>query len=149
MSIAARRWRGEPGGGAGSADETSRGALPGPAGERLGGVADARGRQRVPGPPSSRLVVAVSTAKGVVEYVSANRVVVRAETRSKKADPVQDLPLDIYNLTKYRRSKQNTCINQRPIVKKGDRVHARDVVADGPGTDQGELALRRNGPVDV
>jgi len=88
--------------------------------------------------------VVLARRPGVVEYVSANRVVVRAETRSKKADPVQDLPLDIYNLTKYRRSNQNTCINQRPIVKKGDRVHAGDVVADGPGTDQGELALGRN-----
>jgi DNA-directed RNA polymerase subunit beta len=88
--------------------------------------------------------VVLARRPGVVEYVSANRVVVRAETRSKKADPVQDLPLDIYNLTKYRRSNQNTCINQRPIVKKGDRVHMGDVVADGPGTDQGELALGRN-----
>ncbi|HZE35238.1 MAG TPA: DNA-directed RNA polymerase subunit beta, partial [Candidatus Eisenbacteria bacterium] len=88
--------------------------------------------------------VVLSRRPGVVEYVSANRIVVRAETRSKKADPVQDLPLDIYNLTKYRRSNQNTCINQRPIVKKGDRVHAGDVIADGPGTDQGELALGRN-----
>src|SRR6266481_4300310 len=88
--------------------------------------------------------VVLARRPGVVEYVSANRVVVRAETRSKKADPVQDLPLDIYNLTKYRRSNQNTCINQRPIVRKGDRVHAGDVIADGPGTDQGELALGRN-----
>ncbi len=88
--------------------------------------------------------VVLARRPGVVEYVSANRVVVRAETRSKKADPVQDLPLDIYNLTKYRRSNQNTCINQRPILKKGDRVHAGDVIADGPGTDQGELALGRN-----
>jgi len=88
--------------------------------------------------------VVLARRPGVVEYVSANRVVVRAETRSKKADPVQDLPLDIYNLTKYRRSNQNTCINQRPIVKKGDRVHAGDCIADGPGTDQGELALGRN-----
>src|SRR6266571_3720601 len=88
--------------------------------------------------------VVLSRRPGVVEYVSANRVVVRAETRSKKADPVQDLPLDIYNLTKYRRSNQNTCINQRPIVKTGDRVHAGNVIADGPGTDQGELALGRN-----
>ena len=88
--------------------------------------------------------VVLARRPGVVEYVSANRVVVRAETRSKKTDPVQDLPLDIYNLTKYRRSNQNTCINQRPIVKKGDRVKAGDVVADGPGTDQGELALGRN-----
>ncbi|MBI2216039.1 MAG: DNA-directed RNA polymerase subunit beta [Candidatus Rokubacteria bacterium] len=89
---------------------------------------------------------AVITAKraGVVEYVSADRIVVRAEGRSKKADPVQDLPLDIYNLTKYRRSNQNTCINQKPIVRKGQRVQQGDVVADGPGTDQGELALGRN-----
>src|SRR5512144_2330115 len=56
--------------------------------------------------------VVLAKRPGVVEYVSANRIVVRAETRSKKADPVQDLPLDIYNLTKYRRSNQNTCINQ-------------------------------------
>ena len=68
---------------------------------------------------------------------------VRAESRSKKADPVQDLPLDIYNLTKYRRSNQNTCINQKPIVRKGERVTG-DVIADGPATDQGELALGRN-----
>ena len=88
--------------------------------------------------------VVLARRPGVVEYVSAHRVVVRAETRSKKTDPVQDLPLDIYNLTKYRRSNQNTCINQRPIVRKGDRVKAGDVVADGPGTDQGELALGRN-----
>src|SRR5262249_59749417 len=82
--------------------------------------------------------------RGGGEYGRATRMVVRAEPRSKKADPVQDLPLDIYNLTKYRRSNQNTCINQRPIVRKGDRVHAGDVIADGPGTDQGELALGRN-----
>src|SRR5262249_59826737 len=53
-------------------------------------------------------------------------------------------PLHIYNLNKSRRSNQNTCINQRPIVHKGDRVHGGDVIADGPGTDQGELALGRN-----
>jgi len=88
--------------------------------------------------------VVLAKRPGVVEYVSANRIVVRAETRSKKADPVQDLPLDIYNLTKYRRSNQNTCINQRPIVRKSDRVKAGDVIADGPATDQGELALGRN-----
>ena len=82
---------------------------------------------------------------GVVEYVSADRVVVRAESRGrKKADPVQDLPLDIYNLTKYRRSNQNTCINQRPIVTRASGWRPGDVIADGPGTDQGELALGRN-----
>src|SRR5215510_10377015 len=88
--------------------------------------------------------VIVAKRPGVVEYASADRVVVRAESRSKKADPVQDLPLDIYNLTKYRRSNQNTCINQKPIVKKGQRVQQGDIIADGPGTDQGELALGRN-----
>jgi DNA-directed RNA polymerase subunit beta len=88
--------------------------------------------------------VVVARRPGVVEYVSADRVVVRAESRSKKADPVQDLPLDIFNLTKYRRSNQNTCINQKPIVRKGQKVAPGDVIADGPATDQGELALGRN-----
>jgi DNA-directed RNA polymerase subunit beta len=88
--------------------------------------------------------VIVAKRPGVVEYVSADRIVVRAEGRSKKTDPVQDLPLDIYNLTKYRRSNQNTCINQKPVVRKGQKVAQGDVVADGPGTDQGELALGRN-----
>ncbi|HYE91644.1 MAG TPA: DNA-directed RNA polymerase subunit beta, partial [Terriglobales bacterium] len=88
--------------------------------------------------------VLVAKRAGVVEYVSADRIVIRAESRSKKADPVQDLPLDIFNLTKYRRSNQNTCINQKPLVRKGQRVAQGEVIADGPGTDQGELALGRN-----
>src|SRR5438128_1745562 len=88
--------------------------------------------------------VIVAKRSGVVEYVAADRVVVRAEGRSKKADPVQDLPLDIFNLTKYRRSNQNTCLNQKPIVRKGQRIQQGDIIADGPGTDQGELALGRN-----
>src|SRR2546421_2124368 len=88
--------------------------------------------------------VLVAKRSGVVEYVSADRIVIRAESRSKKTDPVQDLPLDIFNLTKYRRSNQNTCLNQKPIVKKGQRVQQGDIIADGPGTDQGELALGRN-----
>jgi len=88
--------------------------------------------------------VVLAKRQGVVEYVSADRIVVRAESRSKKTDPVQDLPLDIYNLTKYQRSNQNTCINQRPIVKKGQRLQGAEVIADGPATDQGELALGRN-----
>jgi DNA-directed RNA polymerase subunit beta len=88
--------------------------------------------------------VAIARRPGVVEYVAADRIVVRAESRAKKPDPVQDLPLDIYNLTKYQRSNQNTCINQKPIVRKGQRVQLGDVIADGPGTDQGELALGRN-----
>jgi DNA-directed RNA polymerase subunit beta len=90
--------------------------------------------------------VVLARRPGVVESVSADRIVVRAESRGRKADPVQDLPLDIYNLkpNKYRRSNQNTCINQKPIVQKGQRIAAGDVIADGPGTDQGELALGRN-----
>jgi DNA-directed RNA polymerase subunit beta len=100
------------------------------------------GMEHVVARDSGAVVVAKRT--GVVEYVSADRVVVRAESRSKKTDPVQDLPLDIYNLTKYRRSNQNTCINQKPIVRKGQKVSQGDVIADGPGTDQGELALGRN-----
>jgi DNA-directed RNA polymerase subunit beta len=88
--------------------------------------------------------VVVAKRPGVVEYVSADRIVIRAESRGKKTDPVQDLPLDIYNLTKYRRSNQNTCISQKPIVRKSQRIQIGEVVADGPGTDQGELALGRN-----
>jgi len=88
--------------------------------------------------------VVVGKRGGVVESVGADRVVIRAESRGKKADPVQDLPLDIYNLTKYRRSNQNTCVNQKPIVRKGQRIAAGEIIADGPATDQGELALGRN-----
>src|SRR5256886_13005431 len=72
--------------------------------------------------------IVVTKRPGVVEYVSADRVVVRAESRSKKTDPVQDLPLDIYNLTKYRRSNQNTCINQKPNVPKGQRATVGDLI---------------------
>jgi DNA-directed RNA polymerase beta subunit len=55
-----------------------------------------------------------------------------------------EAPVDIYNLTKYKRSNQNTCINQRPIVKPGDRVERGDILADGPSVDMGELALGQN-----
>src|SRR2546427_1356010 len=89
--------------------------------------------------------VVVAKRLGVVEYVSADRVVVRAESRSKKTDPVQDLPLDIYNLTKYRRSNQNTRIKQKPILPKGQRVAAGDASAHGPGTDPGRHELGRHG----
>ncbi len=88
--------------------------------------------------------VVLAKRAGVVESVSADRIVIRVETRGKKADPVHDLPLDIYKLTKYQRSNQNTCINQKPIVRKGQRLAAGEVIVDGPGTDQGELALGRN-----
>ncbi|MEO1472950.1 MAG: DNA-directed RNA polymerase subunit beta [Pseudomonadota bacterium] len=82
----------------------------------------------------------VAKRSGVVEQVDATRIVVRA---------TEDLEgsrsgVDIYRLAKFRRSNQNSCINQRPIVKVGDQVTKLDIIADGPSTDLGELALGRN-----
>ncbi len=87
---------------------------------------------------------AVQTAEraGVVDQVDARRIVVRA-TRTVD-DEEQTEGVDIYNLRKFERSNQSTCINQRPLVKVGDRVQAGDVIADGSSTDLGELALGRN-----
>ena len=87
----------------------------------------------------SRAAVVASRA-GVIEQVDATRIVVRA---------TEDLDagrsgVDIYRLAKFRRSNQNSCINQRPIVQVGDRVSKGDIIADGPSTDLGELALGRN-----
>ncbi|MDC9714281.1 MAG: DNA-directed RNA polymerase subunit beta [Gammaproteobacteria bacterium] len=83
------------------------------------------------------------TAKhsGVVEAVDASRIVIRVDSKQAKAG---ELGVDIYNLTKYARSNQNTCINQKPLVKTGDKIVAGDVLADGPSTDLGELALGQN-----
>ncbi|CAC9613894.1 DNA-directed RNA polymerase beta subunit (EC 2.7.7.6) [uncultured Gammaproteobacteria bacterium] len=83
------------------------------------------------------------TAKhsGVVEAVDASRIVIRVDSKQAKAG---ELGVDIYNLTKYARSNQNTCINQKPLVKTGDKIIAGDVLADGPSTDLGELALGQN-----
>ena len=77
---------------------------------------------------------------GVVDQVDATRIVVRVteEVDASKSG------VDIYNLRKFQRSNQSTCINQRPLVRVGDRVQAGDVVADGPSTELGELALGRN-----
>ncbi|WKL56459.1 DNA-directed RNA polymerase subunit beta [Asticcacaulis sp. ZE23SCel15] len=77
---------------------------------------------------------------GVVEQVDATRIVVRA---TEETDPTKP-GVDIYRLSKFQRSNQNTCINQRPIVKVGDKVVAHDIIADGPSTDLGDLALGRN-----
>ncbi len=78
---------------------------------------------------------------GVVDYIDAGRVVIRVN--DDEAQP-GEAGVDIYNLIKYTRSNQNTNINQRPIVKVGDRVVKRDVIADGASTDLGELALGQN-----
>jgi DNA-directed RNA polymerase subunit beta len=86
-------------------------------------------------------VTVVARRDGVVESVDATRIVVRAD---KPGTGQHDSGVDIYNLVKYQRSNQNTCVNQRPIVVEGDHVAASDVIADGPSTEMGELALGRN-----
>jgi len=78
---------------------------------------------------------------GTVMAVDADRVVVKASTTS---DSELDAGVDIYNLVKYRRSNQDTCINQRPIVREGETVEVGETVADGPSTDMAELALGQN-----
>jgi DNA-directed RNA polymerase subunit beta len=85
--------------------------------------------------------VVLANRGGNVDYVDANRVVIRVNDDETAAGEVG---VDIYNLIKYTRSNQNTNINQRPIVKVGDRVARGDVVADGASTDLGELALGQN-----
>ena len=86
-------------------------------------------------------VTLVAKRDGIVEDVDASRIVVRAdEDGQSETDP----GVDIYTLIKYKRSNQNTCINQRPIVHIGERVRKGEVIADGPATDMGELALGQN-----
>ncbi len=86
-------------------------------------------------------VTVIAKRDGVVESVDAKRIVVRADRQTRDG---RDAGVDIYNLIKYQRSNQSTCINQRPVVVRGERVSAGDVLADGPSTDLGELALGRN-----
>ena len=81
-----------------------------------------------------------ATRAGVVDQVDATRIVIRASGEVDAGNP----GVDIYNLQKFQRSNQSTCINQRPLVKVGDVVEAGDIIADGPSTDLGELALGRN-----
>jgi DNA-directed RNA polymerase subunit beta len=88
----------------------------------------------------SGAVVAARRA-GVVESVDASRIVIKSEGPEK--DDL-DTGVDIYNLVKYQRSNQDTCFNQKPIVNLGDRVRPGQIIADGPATDTGELALGRN-----
>ncbi|MGQ3038877.1 MAG: DNA-directed RNA polymerase subunit beta, partial [Neoaquamicrobium sediminum] len=77
---------------------------------------------------------------GIVDQVDATRIVIRA---TEDLDPGKS-GVDIYRLMKFQRSNQNTCINQRPLVRMGDRVNKGDIIADGPSTDLGDLALGRN-----
>jgi DNA-directed RNA polymerase subunit beta len=78
---------------------------------------------------------------GMVDYVDASRVVVRVNDDETQSG---DVGVDIYTLTKYQRSNQNTNINQRPLVRLGDKIAKGDVIADGASTDKGELALGQN-----
>jgi DNA-directed RNA polymerase subunit beta len=87
-------------------------------------------------------VCVVARRDGVIDQVDAGRIVVRAEGKGETIDVASEV--DIYNLIKYQRSNQNTCINQKPIVKAGDRVKKGDVISDGPATETGELALGQN-----
>ncbi len=84
-------------------------------------------------------VCVVAKNNGVVENVDAARIVVRVTDSKNSSNAV-----DIYNLTKFTRSNQNTCINQRPLVSVGDKVKYGDILADGPSVDNGELALGQN-----
>ncbi|WP_029087435.1 DNA-directed RNA polymerase subunit beta [Brevundimonas aveniformis] len=84
--------------------------------------------------------VVIARRPGVVEQIDGTRIVVRATEESDASKS----GVDIYRLSKFQRSNQSTCINQRPIVRVGDEVQAGDVIADGPSTDLGELALGRN-----
>jgi len=86
-------------------------------------------------------VCIVAKRNGVIDSVDASRIVVRVDANSVGTG---EAPVDIYNLTKYKRSNQNTCINQRPIVKCGDAISRGDILADGPSVDLGELALGQN-----
>ncbi|MCB0218772.1 MAG: DNA-directed RNA polymerase subunit beta [Chrysiogenetes bacterium] len=86
--------------------------------------------------------VAISAKRdGIVEYVDANRIVVRA---TAEIAPFNDVGIDIYRMLKYQRSNQNTCLNQKPIVQIGEVVRKGQVLADGPATANGELALGQN-----
>ena len=86
-------------------------------------------------------VVVIAQRSGVVNAVDSSRIVVKVDDKEVGAS---DSGVDIYNLIKYTRSNQNTTINQRPLVRVGDRIAKNDVLADGPSTDLGELALGRN-----
>ncbi len=81
---------------------------------------------------------------GIVDSVDSERIIVRVEGAAHEGQLSREVGADIYQLTKFKRSNQNTCINQKPIVRVGQRVGKTEVLADGPCTDLGELALGRN-----
>ncbi len=88
--------------------------------------------------------VVLARRSGLVDSVDSERIIVRVEGEHHPMQLSREVGSDIYQLTKFKRSNQNTCINQKPIVRKGQRVIKGQVIADGPCTDFGELALGRN-----
>jgi DNA-directed RNA polymerase subunit beta len=88
--------------------------------------------------------VILARRNGIIDSVDSERIIVRVEGEHHPTQLSREVGSDIYQLTKFKRSNQNTCINQKPIVRKGDRVVKGQVIADGPCTEQGELGLGRN-----
>ena len=88
--------------------------------------------------------VILAKRNGFVDSVDSERIIIRVEGEHHPTQLSREVGSDIYQLTKFKRSNQNTCINQKPIVRKGDRVLKGQVIADGPCTEQGELGLGRN-----
>ncbi|HEY8056640.1 MAG TPA: DNA-directed RNA polymerase subunit beta, partial [Terriglobales bacterium] len=100
------------------------------------------GMERVVARDSGATVLA--RRAGIVDSVDSERIVIRIEGEGHAGQLSREVGSDIYPLTKFKRSNQNTCINQKPVVKRGEKVIKGRVLADGPCTDQGELALGRN-----
>jgi DNA-directed RNA polymerase subunit beta len=88
--------------------------------------------------------VVLCRRSGIVDSVDSERIIVRVEGNAHEGQMSREVGADIYQMTKFKRSNQNTCINQKPIVHQGQRVVKNQVLADGPCTDLGELALGRN-----
>src|SRR6202045_2041307 len=100
------------------------------------------GMERVTARDSGAVVICKRA--GIVDSVDGERIIVRVEGNVQEGQLSREVGADIYTMTKFKRSNQNTCINQKPIVRQGQRVKKGDVLADGPCTDLGELALGRN-----
>jgi DNA-directed RNA polymerase subunit beta len=88
--------------------------------------------------------VVLCKRSGVVDLVDSNRIIVRVEAEDAQTGETREFGADIYQLIKFKRSNQNTCITQKPVVREGQRVRKGQVIADGPCTEAGELALGRN-----
>src|SRR6202522_1069186 len=100
------------------------------------------GMEGVPARDSGPVILA--KRNGIVDSVDSERIIVRVEGEHHPTQLSREVGSDIYQLIKFKRSNQNTCINQKPVVREGDRVIKGQVIADGPCTEQGELALGRN-----